>query len=178
MGKGNLFWSGQRVMERWSIYSTELAAHIYNGLPAFRMENGEFLQVSPEEVNYFDANHMTDFVFNPDDVIGFEKEHGITPIPDPELENAKLAAEDARELGFLRKEKAKWDISIEAAVQVAIFCSTLGRPVLKKEVTDEIWKINSTIPDTTIDKIWQALPQKYKKGPGRPRKEPVLSNNL
>lgn len=171
MSRGAQFWSGQRVMERWGIYPTELAVNIYNGLRAYWMAEGEFHRVLPEEVNRFDVDHMTDLVFNPEDVISFEKEHELRNVQDPESENAKLTPEDARELGFLRKEKSKWNASIVAAVRVAIFCSTLGRPVLRKEVMDEIWGIDGKIPESTIEKIWKALPEKYKKGAGRPRNE-------
>jgi hypothetical protein len=41
MGKVKDYWSAQRVMERWGIQPTELGAHIYQGLPAYLMEQGE-----------------------------------------------------------------------------------------------------------------------------------------
>ena len=36
---------------------------------------------------------------------------------------------------------------------------------------NKIMKIDPKIPNTTMDKIWKALPSKYKSGPGRPRNE-------
>jgi len=171
MEKSTLFWSGQRVMKRWHIYSTELGARIYRGLPAFKMEKGEFPRVPPEEVNDFDADHMTDLVFDPEEVISFEKEHGITPAEDPELEGSQLSPQNARELGLLRSQKDTMDVSIAAAVQVAVFCAEMGRPVIRKEVQDFVNNIDLRITDVSIDKIWRAIPNKYKKGPGRPKKE-------
>lgn len=171
MGKGALFWSGQRVMERWGIYTTELAAHIYRGLRALRMEGGQFHEVPPDEVNHFDADHMTDFIFDPEEITRFEKENGLTPIHGSESEGSRLSAKDAQELGRLREEKLKWDSSIVAAAHVGIFCATIGRPVVRREVDDEIYKVDPQIPKTTMDKLWKALPNKYKKGAGRPKKE-------
>ena len=171
MAKRTLFWSGQRVMERWGIDSTELAAHIYQGLPALHMKEGKFFQVPPEEVNNFDADHMTNFVFDPDAVLTFEKEHGLSPIEDSDLEEMKLPAKEARELGLLRTQKETMGISIGAAVQVGIFCAEIGRPVIRKEVQDLVNNIDLKITDTSIDMMWNSIPQNYKKGPGRPKKE-------
>ena len=171
MAKRTLFWSGQRVMERWGIDSTELAAHIYQGLPALHMKEGKFFQVPPEEVNNFDADHMTNFVFDPDAVLTFEKEHGLSAVEDSDLEKMKLPAKEARELGLLRTQKETMDISIGAAVQVGIFCAETDRPVIRKEIQDLVNNLDLKITDTSIDMMWNSIPQNYKKGPGRPKKE-------
>jgi len=169
MVKDKLIWSGKRIMERWGISSTELGSWIYNGLPAYQMIKGEFLQIPPEEINQFDEKHMTDFVFRPSDIESCEEEHDLLPLY--EQDESKLSANDAKELGKLREEKFKWDSSIVAAVQVGTFCASFGRPVVRREVDEVIMKIDAKIPNTTMDKIWKALPNKYKKGAGRPRNE-------
>lgn len=171
MEKNGLAWSGKRLMERWGIYSTELGSYIYEGLPAYRMEGGKFHQVPPEEVNHFDADHMTDFVFNPEDVLNFEKEHGLIPIQDSKSDGDKLPPEDARELGQLRAQKERMDITIAAAVHVGIFCAEIGRPIVRREAQDFVNEFDMHVTDISIDKMWRALPEKYRKGPGRPRKE-------
>lgn len=171
MAKGTLFWSGQRVMERWGIYSTELAAHIYQGLPALHMKEGKFFQVPPEEIVNFDADHMTDLVFDPNNVLAFEKEHGLSPIKESELDDGKFSTEDARQFGMLKRQKRKLDASIVAAVQIGIYCANADNRITRDEMGDMIYKIDNDIPKSTSELIWQALPDQMKKGPGRPKKE-------
>ena len=171
MAKNTSFWSGQRLMERWGIYSTELAAHIYQGLPALQMKEGKFFQVPPEEVNNFDADHITDFVFDPNAVLTFEKEHGLSPIKESESDDDKFSREDARQFGMLKRQKLKLDASILAAVQIAIYCANTDHRITRDEMGDMIYKIDNDIPKSICELIWQALPDQMKKGPGRPKKE-------
>jgi hypothetical protein len=171
MAKGKLFFSGKRLMERWDIYSTELAARIYEGLPALHMKEGKFIHVPPEEVNNFDMNHMTDFVFDPDDVLTFEKEHGLSPIKEPESNGVEFTAEDARQFGMLKRQKHKLNASIVAAVQIGIYCADTDHRITRDEMGDLIYKIDSDISKSIYELIWQALPDQMKQGPGRPKKE-------
>jgi hypothetical protein len=87
----------------------------------------------------------------------------------------KLSANDARELGRLKNEKRKWDDSISAAVKIGISCQKLqleGHEITRANLTDEIFKLGyKKLPDTTIDKIWKAIPESYRKKAGRPSKE-------
>jgi len=169
MAKDKPIWSGKRVMERWDSSSTELASFIYQGLPACRMENGKYVEVKPEEIKDYDGEHMTDLLFRPVDVEEFEKQPGLIDLL---LDRGvALSAQEARELGGLREEKKKWDSSIVAAVQVGVNFANLGRQIIRDELKDFIYKTDKTMPNTTIDKIWKALPDKYKKGSGRPKKE-------
>jgi hypothetical protein len=78
---------------------------------------------------------------------------------------------EPRELGGLREEKKKWDSSIVAAVQAGVHFANLDREIIRDELQDFINRMDKNVPNTTIDKIWKALPDKYKKGPGRPKKE-------
>jgi len=165
------FWSGQRLLERWNVPPTELALFIYQGLPAYKMEKGKILKMEPEEIHDFDFSHMTDLLFTRTDIEDFEKANELPTKDESDANNRELTAKDARELGRLKNEQEKWDRSIEAAVQVGLFCANIGRPVVRKEVNNLVNLMDIAIPFTTIDKMWKALPDKYKKGAGRPRKE-------
>lgn len=170
MAEKKVNWSGERVMLRWKVSSTELAAYIYDGLPAYRMEEGKFKKVAPEELRDFDMEHMTDLLFFPAEVMGFEKELGFAIKEDQDNQSGSLDAKEARELGLLRREKAKWESSIKVALQIGMHCINLDHQITRDELTDAAYGIDAELPDTTIDKIWQAIPDKYKKGAGRPRK--------
>jgi hypothetical protein len=165
------FWSGQRILERWNVPPTELASFIYQGLPAYKMGKGEFYQIKPEEVTQFDMDYMTDLLFKRTDIEDFEKANELPTKDESDENNRELSAKDARDLGRLRNEQEKWHSSIAVAVEVGLFCANIGRPVVRKEVSDFVNDIDSAIPFTTIDKMWKALPDKYKKGAGRPRNE-------
>jgi len=157
-------------MERWGIYTTELAALIYKGLPAFRMEKGEFHEVPAGELNQFDSNHMTDLVFRPVDIEEFEADREFAEAHKERI--SSLAPEEARELGQLRGEKKNWDASLKIAFQMGLYCAKLegGQVLTRGQLTDEVCRIDK-LPDTSIDRIWDAMPDKYKKGPGRPKKK-------
>jgi len=165
------FWSGQRILERWNVPPTELASFIYQGLPAYKMEKGKILKMEPEEIHDFDSSHMTDLLFMRADIEDFEKANKLPTKDESDANNIELTAEEARELGRLRNEKNKWDSSIIAALHIGMYCSGLDHPITHDELTDVVYKIDDKIPDTTIDKMWKALPDKYRKGAGRPRKE-------
>ena len=127
--------------------------------------------MEPEEIHDFDFSHMTDLLFKRTDIEDFEKTNEMPAKDESDANNIKLTAKDARELGRLKNEQEKWYRSLEAAVHVGLFCANMGRPVGRKEVNDLVNNIDRAIPFTTIDKMWKALPDKYKKGAGRPRKE-------
>jgi len=169
MAKEKPIWSGQRVMERWKSSPTELASLICDGLRAFRIETGKRIEVKPEEIQRYDHEHMTDLLFRPVDVEEFEKQPGLMEVLVDR--GAALAPPEARELRDLRKEKAKWDSSIAAAVQAGAHFATFGRQIIRDDLQDFINKMDKNIQNETIAKIWNALPDKYKKGPGRPKKE-------
>jgi len=171
MSQVEKFWSGQRILERWGISPTELAAFIYQGLPAYRMAKGKFDQIKSEEVNQFDMDSMTDLVFLPTHIKDFEQANDLSIKDESDGNNVKLSAKDAREFGRLKAEQEKWYSSITAAVQVGIFCSTVGHSVVRREIEGCVFDIDQAIPFTTIDIMWRAIPDKYKKGAGRPRKE-------
>jgi hypothetical protein len=85
----------------------------------------------------------------------------------------RFTAQDARELGRLRTEKSKWDDSIKASVRIGIFCGELlekGIEIKRDELKDKIHELGLKLPNTTIDKIWKAIPEKYRKKAGAPQK--------
>jgi hypothetical protein len=88
---------------------------------------------------------------------------------------------ESQELGRLRKEKEKWNLSIEAAVKSAIhFCRDAKKPVTHAELSDFVYKeVNKTVTTTSIDKIWKAFPDDLKKDAGRPKtmKKPQKYSN-
>jgi len=160
-------WSAKRLMKRWNCSQDELLAIIPHGLPAFRTQKGEPVAVGVEEIEDCDSAQFAKLVFRPKDVHALESDPEFIDVMHGDVQ---MGAEDARELGRLRAEKKKWDASIRAAVQVGIHCSEIDDVITRDELTDFIVKIE-TLPDTTIDKIWQALPEKYRKKAGRPKKK-------
>jgi hypothetical protein len=80
---------------------------------------------------------------------------------------------ESQELGRLRREKEKWNLSIEAAVKSAIhFSREAKKSVTRAELLDFVYKeVNKTVTSTSIDKIWKAFPDDLKKDAGRPKKK-------
>jgi hypothetical protein len=83
----------------------------------------------------------------------------------------KLYAKDARLLGQLKREKETWDKSLAVAVQVGIFCAQEDREVKRDEIYDFVYSIDDTISKATFEKIWKAIPVKYRKSAGAPQKK-------
>jgi len=112
---------------------------------------------------------VEDLFFNPTDIEAFEKGHESLM---QRVSGAKeVTAEEARELGQLRLEKNKWDSSIIAAFHIGMYCAHLEQHrITRNELANEVYKIDDKIPDTTIDKIWKAIPKDLRKDAGRPRK--------
>ena len=171
MSQVEKFWSGQRLLDRWGIPPTELASFIYQGLPAYKMEKGEICKMEPKEIHDFDFSHMTDLLFIRTDIEDFEKANELPAKDESDANNIKVNGKDGRELGRLKNEQDKWHSSIAAAVKVGIFCANMGRPVVRAEVYDLVNNIDKAIPVIAIDTMWRTLPNKYRKGAGRPRKE-------
>lgn len=44
-----------------------------------------------------------------------------------------------------------------------MYCAGLEHPIIRAEFTDEVYKIDDKIPDTTIDIIWRAIPKNLRK---------------
>ncbi|GAG37422.1 unnamed protein product, partial [marine sediment metagenome] len=51
-----------------------------------------------------------------------------------------------------------------------LFCSRQDRPVTRKQLHDELYRLKlDSIPDTTLDRIWKAIPEKFRNLGGRPK---------
>jgi hypothetical protein len=160
-------WSAKRLMKRWRCSRAELLSLTFHGLPPFWFRKGEPLDVKPEEIEDCDSSNFAELLFRPRDVLALESDPEFMEVMKGDI---PMAAQEARELGQLREEKKKWDASIRAAVETGIHCANLSDLMTRDQLTDFIVKTES-LPDTTIDKIWKALPDKYKKKAGRPKKK-------
>ena len=93
---------------------------------------------------------------------------------DPSVKTEMLNGKDRQELGRLRAEKEKMDSTVKAAIEVGQFVQQKidkGETIIRKEISDLVYKIDKKIPDTRIDLIWRSLPTAVKKGPGRRKKK-------
>lgn len=115
-----------------------------------------------------------DWFFKGSDIVKIEKDIGLletngsTCIED--RNEAKLSTKESRELGQLRREKEKWDLSIEASIYACLFCSNQEIPVTRKQLWDELEKGGfGSIPDSTFEKIWKAIPSQFRNRGGRPK---------
>ena len=173
----------KRLMKRWNIDGVDLSLMIEDGLPAY--ETGGGIRISkgsvtdgltridprprgisiPLGLETRIKNKPTSIIFIKSDIEKFESKH-------PEISQTTLGANDARELGRLKREKIKWDDSIAAAVNIGFFCSKLDHPIKRDELKDKIYFNGyKDPPDTTIEKIWKAIPETLKKKAGRPSKK-------
>lgn len=168
------------LMARWHVNELELAELIIKfGLPIYDQETLEL----PDD----DSNEWTiylirdgDCAFKLDEIEYFESKHKdllttkktIMDIKkNKEEPRSKIFPKEARELGQLRKEKNKWDKSIEAAIEATIFCKDQKTPVTRKQLWDVLKKKElGNIPDTTFEKIWKFIPEALRNSGGRPKK--------
>lgn len=170
MPKAKQWLSGKRVMNRWGIDPVELLEFLMQGLPAYERQNGDIVRVEPN-TNYYEDVSSSLLLFKPSDVEEFEKENEWLVSKGTDTTDASLSAKEQRELGRLQREKAKWDKSLEAAVHIGTFYAQLDHQITRKELADEIYKIDPNLPNTTIDKIWKSIPEQHRKGAGAPKKE-------
>ena len=153
-------------MKRWDIDFNELIEFIERGLPAYDHDLGK---IEIDLVEHIYPGRQEYYRFEPSDIEQFETENewlvkGKTAI------SSELTGEERRELGQLRTEKKKWDASIIASVKIGLFVSEQTGPLKRDDVKNELYKIDSSLPDTTFEMIWKAIPDKYRHKGGRPRK--------
>ena len=114
---------------------------------------------------------ISDFCFKIEDIKHLEKQYGMTNLRGGD----GLSSEDARELGRLRREKSKWDDSIKASVLIGIFCNKSlkqGEKITRDMLAQKIFDLGlNDMPNTTIDKIWKTIPERYRKKADRPTKK-------
>jgi hypothetical protein len=161
-------WSGKRVMERWGIYSTELAGYILSGLPAYQIIEGRIELMPPEDIGRINEDAMTDLLFDPADVKKFEEKNEINNVT--EDNEADLPPEDRRRIGLLERQVQKREAAIGVAVKVGLHFANEDREITRDELKDKVYGIDRSVSNELIEIIWHALPDNKKKAPGRPRK--------
>ncbi|MGE4441787.1 MAG: hypothetical protein AB7D27_09900 [Desulfomicrobium sp.] len=83
-----------------------------------------------------------------------------------------LSLREKQELGRLRAEKEKWDLSLRATISIALSLSE-GKRATKEDlwgVLKEQGIFRNELPDTTFLKIWSLIPQQFKSLGGRPKR--------
>ena len=175
MEESGIRWiSSKELMGRWKVDEIRLSQIIgLKHLPAYIIdERTDECMPADEFAAMFeppilsDKSLVSDMLFEIKDVENFEKEN-----PEFKKRGEDLSGKEQRELGQLRREKEKWDRSIEAAVMVGMFCPERKNVLIKDELVKYLIEIGAgDLPDTTMDRIWGAIPQKYRKTAGRPRK--------
>ena len=161
------YWiKGKHLLERWNIDFNELIEFIEQGLPAY---DDDLNRVEMELVENCYLGKIERYKFEPSDIEQFEADNewllkGKTTLP------SELTGDERRELGQLRTEKKKWDASINASVKIGLFVSEQTGPLKRDDVKNELYKIDSSLPDTTFEMIWKAIPDQYRHKGGRPKK--------
>lgn len=158
--------SHKEVLQRWNRDINILKKFVMSrDLPAYDSSGVYFDPLSPEAQN---------LDINPKDYIYLKSEVEELEIRKPWLydddKQQPLDGKERREFGQLKREKEKWDASIKAAVTIGIFCQKQKKKMLFKEIQAKVNKFDKNIPETTIRKIFAALPEQYKSQGGRPKK--------
>lgn len=188
--------TGRELKSRWGITpptlvywikTTDLKAHWPND---FLPINDDTVSEYADLENYLDLEHerflrvrtpkykygrrwpgFDKLIYDKDIVVSIEKEHDIQPTQ-PSDDVNDLDGKERQELGRLRKAKEKWDDSIHAAVIATQFCIEQNDRVTKKLLWDKLDQQKyGKIPNTVFEKIWKAIPQKYRNIGGAPKKK-------
>jgi hypothetical protein len=148
------------ILKRWRISLNTFNRIIIEGFPCYDKNGEEFFHDE-----YDDERIAYKFKFS--DVVKFENEN---PHLFEHLEG-DLNAKDKRQLGQLKREKEKWNGSLNVAVKIGVFCREQTMPVTRRVVWDKVFEIDNTLPDAVIERIWKSIPEQYKSKGGRPNKE-------
>ncbi len=157
--------SGRTLMKRWNMDKYELLYQIQHGLAPLYLCDGDWFEV--EDISRIEPSYGPELLFRPQDIEKYEEENDWIVSDD---NRSSVSGKEAQELGRLRKEKAKWNSSIVAAVQIGLSCGNLEERITRAQLQDKVYEIDSDIPNTVIDKIWKALPENVKQQAGRPPK--------
>jgi hypothetical protein len=167
---------GEILRKRWNISNFILQQCLIAGLPAY--ERSEDRRVVFEDDPDDDVLQWADqFRYKISDVENFERDYRHIFDPSYKLQslgNPDMDANEKRKFGQLKREKEKWDASIQAALLVGMFVQEQKQKnqVLKrKDVSDKLYKIDSSLPDTVFEKIWKAIPSQYRHKGGRTKNE-------
>ena len=164
--KNNSEWMyGGMVRSRWCVDDRTFAAIIYdNKIPAYDIHH--------ERLDAEEALHsfIEDQKFRKEDIENFEIENKDLFKNNADLAERIMDAKASRELGQLRREKEKWDASINVAVKIGVYCHEQNKELTRKEIWEYVIHIDKNLPDTTIEKIWKAIPEQFRSKGGRPQK--------
>jgi hypothetical protein len=147
------------ILLRWKISQYTFYRIISEGFPCYDEDEKEFFSEEDDE--------RSAYKFKFSDVVKFENDN---PHLFEHLEG-DLDAKDKRQLGQLKREKEKWNASLDVAIQIGVFCREQTIPVTRSMVWDKVFEIDNTLPDAVIERIWKSIPEQYKSKGGRPKKE-------
>jgi hypothetical protein len=161
------FMTAKELINRWRISELDLI-EILHGNELHFIDSDTLCSYCYDE-KVLRVKFIDKMAFALVDVERYEEKH---PEYKPDVEPEPLNGKERRELGQLRDEKKKWDLSLKAAVQIGIFCSNKpDASVTKAMVQDILNNEFGQLPSTTINKIWKAVPDKFTKKAGRPKKD-------
>jgi hypothetical protein len=166
MGKNDQWMYGGIVRSLWGVDDRTLAAIVYdNKIPAYDIH---YERLDPEEALH---TFIEDQKFRSEDIEKFASENGHMLDIDNHYSKIVLNAKDKRELGQLRRQKEKWDASINVAVKIGVYCQEQNRILNRHEIWDQVIHIDKNLPETTIEKIWKAIPEQFRSKGGHPKKQ-------
>ena len=162
--------SAEQVLKRWDAIPRVLRDAIDAGLPVYEEGSGgplivtrdNFIKAFDKNPIYFSREWFMDVLFKREDIQKFETERGYGPIQ-------TLDGKERTQFGQLLREKEKWDISIEAALEIGRSLKP-GKRIKRDEFEDKIFTEFRDLPSTTIKLIWDKIPPKFK-FVGRPPKK-------
>jgi hypothetical protein len=160
MDKNDPWIYGEILLKRWDISERLLDSYVRDGLPAYDRDN--------ERIDMHSIDRVEGYRFKIKDIEEFELQNEILFRHNKNLGDQLMDAKERRELGQLRGEKEKWDSSIEIAMQIGMYCQEQNRELNRKEVEVQAFKIDKNLPYSTFEKIWKAIPKKFKSKGGRP----------
>ena len=166
MKKNDQWMYGGIVRSLWGVDDRTLAAIVYdNKIPAYDIH---FERLDPEEALH---TIIEDQKFRSEDIEKFASENEHMLNFDKHYSKIVLNAKDKRELGQLRRQKEKWDASINVAVKIGVYCQEQNRILNRHEIWDQVIHIDKNLPETTIEKIWKAIPEQFRSKGGHPKKD-------
>jgi hypothetical protein len=162
---------GELLMKRWNINRAALAQCFKDGLLAYGDEGRVVYEGGPDDTT---MDWVDQYRYKISDVEEYEAANPHlfgAPISDMKMEQASMDVKEKRELGQLKREKEKWDSSIQASLLIGMFVQKKNQVLKRKDIKDQLYRIDSSLPDTAFEKIWKAIPSQYRHKGGRTKKE-------
>ena len=166
--------SGRKLLERWNIEDLQLCELVFLQralLPVEVEEDEEDERWSLDFEGCLEEGEIVrTLTFRTQDIEAFEDENEWV-----QSQEFSLSASEKRKLGRLEREQEKWDATIVAAFQMGLLASgrAKGNPFKRDELFSEIDKLGLGLAAENLNRIWRAIPDIYKKGPGRPQAPPT-----